>query len=409
MYSRASILILDDIFSAVDAHVGRQLFEEALTGELGKGRTRILVTHHVGLTLPRTDYAVSLSDGTVEHAGYVQDLQRSGVLDQILKQESNDRDAEAERVEKELSKAEDEEILHKVLTTATESSALIDTGEVDSKGKTQPKKFTEDEKREKGSIKLGIWGEYLKTSGGWWFWPPVMLFFIFYQVVVLGRSWWISLWTRSYETKAVLIQQIPHQLYGFYPSDRPSTQAQAQANGELSYYLTVYVGISLLICITGTWRYFCVYMGSLKASRKVFEKLTYAVLRAPLRWLDTVPVGRVLNRFTADFAVVDSRMGNDVGFMLYQVIQLIGIIIAGLFVSPYMLLCAVGLLTICLFVALRFLVGAREVKRLESNAKSPIFEQFGSSLAGIGTIRAFDKVDAYIDRSVAVTVIFTLC
>lgn len=93
-------------------------------------------------------------------------------------------------------------------------------------------------------------------------------------------------------------------------------------------------------------------------------------------------------------------MGLDLGFMLYQVIQLAGIIVAGLFVSPYMLLSALGLLTICLLVGARFMAGAREVKRLESNAKSPIFEQFGSALAGISTIRAFAKVDDYIDRYV---------
>ncbi|KAL8865004.1 MAG: hypothetical protein Q9198_009519 [Flavoplaca austrocitrina] len=63
-----------------------------------------------------------------------------------------------------------------------------------------------------------------------------------------------------------------------------------------------------------------------------------------------------------------------------------------------MLLSALGLLFICLFVGARFMAGAREVKRLESNAKSPIFEQFGSALAGIGTIRAFAKVDDYVDR-----------
>ena len=64
--------------------------------------------------------------------------------------------------------------------------------------------------------------------------------------------------------------------------------------------------------------------------------------------------------------------------------QLIGIIVAGVFVSPLMLLFAVSLLVLCLFVAVHFLAGAREVKRLESNCKSPIFEQFGSVLVGIG-------------------------
>ena len=86
LYSRAGILVLDDIFSAVDAHVGRQLFERALTGELGEGRTRILVTHHTGLCLPRAKYTVILGEGTVQHAGFVEDLRHSGVLDEVMKQ-----------------------------------------------------------------------------------------------------------------------------------------------------------------------------------------------------------------------------------------------------------------------------------------------------------------------------------
>lgn len=83
---------------------------------------------------------------------------------------------------------------------------------------------------------------------------------------------------------------------------------------------------------------------------------------------------------------------------MYQAIQLTGIVVACLFVSPYMLVFALLLLSICAFIGSRFLVGAREVKRLESNAKSPIFEQFGSALAGLGTIRGFDKSDIYVQR-----------
>lgn len=408
LYSRAGILVLDDIFSAVDAHVGRQLFEDALTGELGRGRTRILVTHHVGLCLPRTDYAVLLGSGTVEHAGPIEQLQQGGVLDTVLQEEQEYEVIQAKQVEEDVEALaeirDDDTTLQKILTVVTERSVKTDDSEVDVQGKVQPKKFTEEERREKGSVKLGIWREYLSTSGGWWFWPPIILFFCFYQILVLGRSWWISLWTRSYQSESAVIFQ--HQSYR-YPISSPAgvdaIGTQRELNGELSFYLSIYVGISILICISGTWRYYFVFMASLKASRTLFDKLTYSILRAPLRWLDTVPVGRILNRFTADFAVVDSRMGNDVGFMLYQVIQLVGIILAGLFVSPYMLLSALGLLVLCLFVALRFLTGAREVKRLESNAKSPIYEQFGSALAGIATIRAFAKADDYVDRYVSLT------
>ena len=88
----------------------------------------------------------------------------------------------------------------------------------------------------------------------------------------------------------------------------------------------------------------------------------------------------------------------DLGFMMYQGIQLIGIIVAGLFVSPYILLASLFLSFLCLLIAARFLPGAREVKRLESNTKSPIYEQFRSALAGIGTIRSFGKVEVYVER-----------
>lgn len=186
MYSRAGILILDDIFSAVDAHVGRQLFEEALTGELGVGRTRILVTHHVQLCLPRTKYSVLLGEGTVAHAGFVEDLKRTGSLADILKQEG-----EHDKPEDQALFPENDEghgnTLHKVFSRHSERSVRVDEGEIDIKAKSQPKKFTEDEKRETGSIKLGIYKEYLTTSGGLKLWLPLVCFYIGYMMLVLGR------------------------------------------------------------------------------------------------------------------------------------------------------------------------------------------------------------------------------
>ena len=400
LYSRAGILVLDDIFSAVDAHVGRHLFEEALTGDLGRGRTRILVTHHIELCLPGTSYAVVLSNGTVERAGSVDELLNNGMLTQMLSEEQDARPRPEEYQDEELLDYHDNntETMVKVVTRESETVNAHNYGMLDTKFEAQPKKFTEEEARESGAIKVSIYKEYLGTSGGPWFWMPIILLYATYQAMLLGRAWWVSLWTRSSDRpQAVLFSQSK----GFYPTDRTfSTRfvAHDAETSSLAFYLSVYIGISVAICFMGTIRYFCVFMGSLKASRILFERLTYTILRAPLRWLDTVPVGRILNRFTADFVAVDSRMGNDLGFMLYQMVQLIGIIVAGVFVSPFMLLFAIVLLILCVFVALRFLAGAREMKRLESNYKSPILEQFGSILVGLGTIRAFDKAEVYTQK-----------
>lgn len=199
LYSRAGILVLDDIFSALDAHVGRQLFDEALTGDLGVGRTRILVTHHVGLCLPRSKYTVRLGEGTVEHAGLVEELQRTGSLEHILQQEKSE--VEIIPDEEDLLNVDEPngDVLTKVLSRRSAHSALVDDGGADKKPKQQPKKFTEDEKRETGAIKFDLYKEYISTSGGIKLWGPLCVLFIGYMSLILGRvsracpapSWYI--------------------------------------------------------------------------------------------------------------------------------------------------------------------------------------------------------------------------
>ena len=330
-----------------------------------------------------------LGEGTVQHAGLVEDLKATGVLDHVMKEQQEAQEKNLKKAT-ERPQAADSTLnggLSKILSHVS-TSKKIDDGELDVQGKAQPKKFTEDEKRETGRMSVNVYKQYLVSSGGFWFWGPIMILYGVYQGVILGRSWFIGVWTRSYTTESQIF---------FSRAEADAYDTEASQN-NLGFYLGIYVGLSVFICIFGALRYFFVFMGSLRASKKLFENLTYAVLRAPLRWLDTTPVGRTLNRFTADFAAIDSRLGNDIGFLLYHILELVGIIIAGLFVSPIMLLFALLLLLACGWVTGWYLSGAREVKRLESNAKSPIFEQFGSALAGIGTIRAFDRTDVYIKR-----------
>ncbi|OQU94778.1 ABC transporter transmembrane domain-containing protein [Cladophialophora immunda] len=420
LYSRAGILVLDDIFSAVDAHVGRHLFEQALAGELGQDRTRILVTHHVALCLPKTNYSVLLSNGTIEQAGKTEELRRSGKLKSILAEEDEEeqkRDEEEEAVEN--LTVDDGGGLQKLLTNQSRrsrrKSALSDVGDNlmrrpsraslnDAKqSRNQPKKFTEEEKRETGAVKYKIYTAYFRASGGFGYWFFILAVFGVWVAVYLGRSYWISVWTRSYrtETEHILPQRLISQSLTSVYHDLHSRYSAATIDPNLRYYLGVYLGISLVAWLIGTVRYLLVFIASIRASKVLFEGLAFAVLRAPLRWLDTVPVGRILNRFTSDFNMLDSRIAMDLAFMLHNMMHVLSVVIAGLFVSPFMIVFAVGLLSISMYYALRYLAGAREVKRLESNAKSPVFEQFGSVLMGIGTIRAFDKSDAYLDKMYA--------
>ncbi|KAI1761798.1 P-loop containing nucleoside triphosphate hydrolase protein [Hypoxylon sp. FL1150] len=396
IYSRAGILVLDDIFSAVDAHVGRHIFEKCLNGELGVGRTRILVTHHVALCEPKAKYIVELGDGRVQNAGFVSDLELTGTLEQIKSHEQTEQEIQ-----------EDEE------STAinSEETSQVDgepNGEPLAKvpSKAQARKFVEEEAREKGAVKGKVYAAYLKYSGSWWFWASVVFLFFFVQALTVGRSWWLRIWTGSYEEdqprnfqaqmeKPTYAHQFTMQQFTMGSMLRPMAKSE---NHSLGFYLGIYVFLSTFTSIVSTFRYYYVFRGSVRASRQLFAKLNFVILRAPLRWLDTVPLGRVLNRFTSDFHSVDTHMAYSMAFAATAFLNLVGVIVAGLFVSPIIIVMAFFLLLISAFYAIRYLQGARPVKRLESITKSPVFEQFGSALTGVQTIRSFDKSPAYVER-----------
>lgn len=387
LYSRAGILVLDDIFSAVDAHVGRFIFENALTGELGIGRTRILVTHHVSLVKSRTKYLVELGEGTVETAGFLSDLEEDGTLQQVLNHEDVEEEGEA-TVEEAL-----------VRSDSTEAGQTLKRVE----SKKAVAKFVEDETRERGRVKMQVYWKYMDASGGWPFWTIAVLGFVCVQFLITGRSWWLKLWTGDDTATEGVSHVLSYsvQTQTFFPSMNRNTTKPApghEHHNDLSFYLGIYVALSAISALVGVLRYFWIFSGSIRASRKLFDALSFCVLRTPLRWMDTVPLGRILNRFTADFNIIDSRISNDLAFGAYNFFRVIGVVVAGVFVSPYILVLAVFLVAICVYIASIYIEGAREVKRLESSTKSPVFEQFGSALTGVGTIRAFGKSDVYIER-----------
>lgn len=367
-----------------------------MNGELGVGRTRILVTHHVALCEPKTKYLVELGDGRVQNEGFVSDLELTGTLEQIKSHEQTDQEIQEDEGSTAINSEE------------TSQSDGEPNGEplVKVPSKAQARKFVEEEAREKGAVKGKVYAAYLKYSGSWWFWAPVVFLFFFVQALTVGRSWWLRIWTGSYEEEQPqdFQVQMAKQTYANqftmpqFTTDSMVRPTAKSDNHSLGFYLGIYIFLSTFTSIVSTFRYYYVFRGSIRASRQLFAKLNFVVMRAPLRWLDTVPLGRILNRFTSDFHSVDTHMAYSLAFAASALLNLVGVIVAGLFVSPIIIVMAFFLLLIAAFYAIRYLHGARPVKRLESITKSPVFEQFGSALTGVQTIRSFDKSQAYIER-----------
>lgn len=148
-----------------------------------------------------------------------------------------------------------------------------------------------------------------------------------------GRSWWLRLWTSHNERHSTLTHAFSYsfQTHSLSPSPQNTTHLTIEqpAHTNLNYYLGIYVAFSIASAFIGTFRYWFIFTGSLQASRKLFDKLSFTILRTPLRWMDTVPLGRILNRFTADFSVVDAKLSGDIGFGANDLFRLVGVIIAG--------------------------------------------------------------------------------
>ena len=132
-----------------DSHTSRFLYERLFRGPLFRHRTVILVTHHVNLVLPGTDYLVKMHDGQIQHQGSIVDLRNKNILESIV---SLAHEGEAGR---------EEEVFHR-------ESEVSEVGEtihlLPGRNDKTPRKLIEDEKREVGSVKWSIYKTYLKAS-----------------------------------------------------------------------------------------------------------------------------------------------------------------------------------------------------------------------------------------------------
>ncbi|KAK7224969.1 hypothetical protein V2G26_012972 [Clonostachys chloroleuca] len=382
IYSRADTLIMDDVFSAVDTHVGRWILDKCLTGSLCQGRTRILVTHASGLVLSEASYIVELSDGRVKYAG---------PPDEPLISSASSSDSE---------------------DSYSPSATIIGEGSVLGNLEDEPatpspsvppgdsKKFFQEEARERGTVKSRIYLTYLKSSGGmimWFVWAGV---FFSHEISIVARAWWLRIWT------AATSDQTIHQngnmlgtLHFMQQQTSPQTPRQLTVDDDdVSFYLSIYVLISVAASTLALLRFFLGYAIAIKGSRAVFDRMLFRVLRAPLRWLDTVPIGRVINRFTADMHTIDERIMMSWGLFYMSALRLIGVCVATLFASRSLILPALALVGIGALTGARYLAASRPLKRLESNAKSPVFELFNTTLTGISTIRAFQRSQNYLTQ-----------
>ncbi|KDQ49974.1 hypothetical protein JAAARDRAFT_42467 [Jaapia argillacea MUCL 33604] len=420
VYARTKYVLLDDPLSAVDSHTSRFLFEKLLRGPLLANRTVVLVTHHVELVLPGADYLIRMLDGRIDTQGTIKDLRAQGVLDEIT-QDSAVQAHEQEAVVV-TEKSEEELAAEAEADPAVAVPDAEDSPKPAEKAK-KPRKLIKDEHRETGGVKWSIYRTYLRASS-YWTWAILTVLIVMSQFLSVTEKVWVMIWGEAYRDSGASLASsqymsssysgVEHQIslgghvsltdvtggfHNIHTTVRPTIDIQwPNAQEHPMFYIAVYACIGFgaaLINITGAVTQ---YTGALRASRVLFKQLLVAVVRATMRWHDVTPQGRMLNRFSKDIETVDSSLAGSLQAVNSSMATFFASVITVTVIFPLFLIPAFLLGSIYRLLAIGYLNTGRDLRRMESNSRSPIFAGFGELLEGIVTVRAFSAEQKFLDN-----------
>ena len=145
-------------------------------------------------------------------------------------------------------------------------------------------------------------------------------------------------------------------------------------------------------------RAYAVVQVLLRCSEHLHDKMVLAILQAPVLFFDSNPVGRILNRFSKDVGCLDEQLPRTFLVSLQRVLLVFASIIVPTVTNPWLLFLVVALIVLVLYISKYYLKTSRELKRLESICRSPVFSHFSETLNGLDTIRTRDREKDFVDQ-----------
>jgi len=421
LYSRARHVILDDVLSAVDSHTAKWIFDKALMGPLMYHRTCLLVTHNVALCLPRSDYAVVLDNGRVVAHGDANEVIDSGKLSEDLSK-SRPGSAGVSRIPS------------RVPSDVGGDEGLGEAGHANGKAngaangapvKEQKEKEDQSEKKAVGGVKLGIILLYLRAMGPWYFWLGAGIVFAAQQLSSVATNIWIRQWANAYASKRLESFDVHHKspvthvaginsvgsclssgtcvwnMPFFSPQSQDTFTVQGAQSGsdsevDAAYYLGVYAVLGLIFMVITLSRELVSFGGSLNASWKIHQRLMEAVTRAKFRFFDSTPLGQLMNRFSKDIESVDQEVAPVAVGVVHCLFNIITIVVLISAITPGFLIAGAFISVLYFLIGKFYINSSRDLKRLESVQRSPLYQQFGETLSGMTTIRAYGDERRFI-------------
>ncbi|XP_037884208.1 multidrug resistance-associated protein 1 isoform X2 [Glossina fuscipes] len=409
VYNNADIYLLDDPLSAVDSHVGKHIFEEVIgPGGILANKTRILVTH--GITfLPQTDNIYVMKLGEISENGTYQDLlNKRGDFSDFLLQHIQEGNEEVEnldeiklhlegnlqseelkdRFQKAITLARTESLsdavsVHSLESTSTvrrrkleRESSEISINSINSRTKLnieEQGKLIETEKSQTGGVEFAVYKHYIKSVGVFLSMATLLLNFIF-QAFQIGSNLWLTRWSNDKRVEHdTSLRDMYLGVYGAF----------GFGQGVFAYFAVVFV-----------------YCGTFEAAKKMHNDLFHVILRGSVcRFFDITPIGRLLNHFSGDMEIIDNELPGTLDSFLTFIFLVLATIVVISISTPIFLAVIIPIAFLYYFAQRFYVATSRQLMRLESVSRSPIYSHFGETITGVSTIRAYAVQDRFIDES----------
>ncbi|PFX23000.1 Multidrug resistance-associated protein 4 [Stylophora pistillata] len=355
VYADGDFYLLDDPLSAVDFKVGQHIFNKCIKNLLAD--KIVLLTSHQQQHMENADDVIVLYKGRVLEKGRFVELHEKGVIsatvDPLYKATLKDKTESSETFALEdTEKHGDEEKCQKIHPLPNEARSLE----------------IAKEDRTIGVVTSKLYWDYFRSGAHPLMITGMVVLILITQAVIVAPDLWLSFLAR-------LVQE-------------------DQKNKTFLSVFACLVGACFIFTIIRAYGFLLL---SLKCAERLHDKMVVAILQAPVLFFDSNPVGRILNRFSNDIGCVDELLPKTFLWAI-QVLLLISFQILVIVATNFWLVfIVVPISMLVFFLSNYYLKTARELKRLESISRSPVFAHFSETLVGLDTIRTRGRQTDFVD------------
>eukprot|EP00796_Vickermania_ingenoplastis_P006504 gene6504-4686_t len=339
VYADREMYLLDDPLSALDAHVGEKVVRECILGKLA-GRTRVLATHHMHV-LKHADHVIALGEHRVVFSGSRESFMETETYRQMLVEEE-----EEDQRDEEVPEPKD---AGEAATEAKEEKADAAAGHL----------MTEEEKAV-GSVPMATYFKYFKYCGGMAVVALILSLYAITEFLLQSGGLWLSMWSTN-------------------RFDLPGTTN-----------LLIYIGCVSAATISAPLRYWNMFTALRRGAVNLHRDLLRSIAAGTMEFFDTTPLGRIMNRFSRDIDLADNGLPMSAVNMLNSGFGILSSLIITMTSQPIVLLAILPCALLYYRIMIFYNAANREIRRLTSVMKSPVFALLSEVLNGAATITAYD-------------------